>query len=95
MWFRPRGYEGLTDHMMKELPRDIVLYNKPVKCIHWNYTKNGPNTGGTSFPVTIECVNGETFAADHVIVTVPLGMYSRISLNSLLRELFASITHLY
>ncbi|KAF4105872.1 hypothetical protein G5714_013534 [Onychostoma macrolepis] len=67
----PGGYEGLIDHMMKELPKDIVLYNKPVKCIHWNYTKNGPS--GTSFPVTIECVNGETFAADHVIVTVPLG----------------------
>uniref|UniRef100_A0A673HGB1 Peroxisomal N(1)-acetyl-spermine/spermidine oxidase-like n=1 Tax=Sinocyclocheilus rhinocerous TaxID=307959 RepID=A0A673HGB1_9TELE len=65
------GYEGLIDHIMKELPKDIVLYNKPVKCIHWNYTKNGPS--GTSFPVTIECVNGETFAADHVIVTVPLG----------------------
>uniref|UniRef100_A0A8C1UU38 Amine oxidase domain-containing protein n=1 Tax=Cyprinus carpio TaxID=7962 RepID=A0A8C1UU38_CYPCA len=69
----PGGYEGLIDHMMKELPKDVVLYNKPVKCIHWNYTKNGPKTTGTSFPVTIECVNGEKFAADHVIVTVPLG----------------------
>lgn len=74
--FPLRGYEGLTDHMMKELPNDIVLYNKPVKCIHWNYTKNGPNTKGMLFPIMIECVNGETFAADHVIVTVPLGMYS-------------------
>ncbi|XP_051946191.1 peroxisomal N(1)-acetyl-spermine/spermidine oxidase isoform X1 [Xyrauchen texanus] len=69
----PGGYEGLIDHMMKELPKDIVLYNKPVKCIHWNYTKNGPDTKGTSFPVTIECLDGKTFAADHVIVTVPLG----------------------
>ncbi|NP_001314981.1 peroxisomal N(1)-acetyl-spermine/spermidine oxidase [Danio rerio] len=83
----PGGYEGLTDHMMKELPRDIVLYNKPVKCIHWNYTKNGPNTGGTSFPVTIECVNGETFAADHVIVTVPLG-YMKKHQNTFLSPSF-------
>uniref|UniRef100_A0A671QPX1 Amine oxidase domain-containing protein n=1 Tax=Sinocyclocheilus anshuiensis TaxID=1608454 RepID=A0A671QPX1_9TELE len=72
-WFFPEGYEGLIDHMLKELPKDIVWYNKPVKCIHWNYTKNGPKTTGTSFPIMIECVNGETFAADHVIVTVPLG----------------------
>ncbi|XP_043111822.1 peroxisomal N(1)-acetyl-spermine/spermidine oxidase-like [Puntigrus tetrazona] len=68
----PGDYEGLIDHMMKELPKDIVLYNKPVKCIHWNYTKSEPKTTGTRFPVMIECVNGETFAADHVIVTTPL-----------------------
>ncbi|TRY53719.1 hypothetical protein DNTS_020269 [Danionella cerebrum] len=69
----PRGYEGLTDSMLKELPKDIVLYNKQVKCVHWNYSKKGPNTEGTSFPVVIECSNGETFAADHVIITVSLG----------------------
>lgn len=67
----PGGYEGLIDNMMKGLPKDIVLYNKPVKCIHWNNTKNGPDT--KTLPVLIECCNGETFAADHVIVTVPLG----------------------
>lgn len=59
--------------MMKELPKDIVLYNKPVKCIHWNNTKNGPDAAATSVPVKIECADGETFAADHVIVTVSLG----------------------
>lgn len=79
--FPPRGYEGLIDHMMKELPSDIVLYNKPVKCIHWNYTKNGPDSKGMLFPIMIECVNGETFAADHVIVTVPLGTYSTFSFS--------------
>jgi len=67
--------------MMKELPNDIVSYNKPVKCIHWNYTENGPDTKGMLFPITIECVNGETFAADHVIVTIPLGMHSTFSFS--------------
>lgn len=59
--------------MMKELPKGIVSYNKQVKCIHWNNTKDEPDTTATSAPVKIECVDGETFAADHVIVTVSLG----------------------
>lgn len=68
-----RGYEGLITHIMNELPKDIVLFNKPVKCIHWN---NQLSSGGGSCPVKVECVNGETFEADHVIVTIPLGMFS-------------------
>ncbi|KAI7805915.1 peroxisomal N(1)-acetyl-spermine/spermidine oxidase [Triplophysa rosa] len=69
----PGGYEGLIDNMMKELPKGIVSYNKQVKCIHWNNTKDEPDTTATSGPVKIECVDGKTFAADHVIVTVSLG----------------------
>ncbi|KAL7877786.1 hypothetical protein SRHO_G00044290 [Serrasalmus rhombeus] len=69
----PGGYDGLIKHMMNELPEDIVLYNKPVKCVHWNNTYKQSSSKGRTYPVTVECVNGETFEADHVIVTIPLG----------------------
>ncbi|KAG9275346.1 peroxisomal N(1)-acetyl-spermine/spermidine oxidase [Astyanax mexicanus] len=69
----PGGYEGLIKHMMNELPKDTVLYNKPVKCIHWNNTYKQSSQKGRTCPVTVECISGETFDADHVIVTIPLG----------------------
>ncbi|KAG7462507.1 hypothetical protein MATL_G00185600 [Megalops atlanticus] len=69
----PGGYEGLIHCMMKELPKDIVSYNTPVKCIHWNDSVQRTSPSGRTFPVLVECESGETFPADHVIVTVPLG----------------------
>lgn len=63
----PRGYEGLINHLMSELPGGSVTYNQPVSCVHWNdsETREGP--------VTVECEGGERITADHVIVTVSLG----------------------
>ncbi|XP_030628392.1 peroxisomal N(1)-acetyl-spermine/spermidine oxidase [Chanos chanos] len=69
----PQGYDGLIEHMMKELPKDIVSYNKPVKCIHWNGSYDGSSAGKTTCPVVVECEDGETFPADHVIITISLG----------------------
>uniref|UniRef100_A0A3B5B7B5 Peroxisomal N(1)-acetyl-spermine/spermidine oxidase-like n=1 Tax=Stegastes partitus TaxID=144197 RepID=A0A3B5B7B5_9TELE len=63
----PRGYEGLIQKLLSELPADLVTYNRPVRCVHWNNTESGENA------VTVECDDGEKIAADHVIVTVPLG----------------------
>ncbi|XP_035519868.1 peroxisomal N(1)-acetyl-spermine/spermidine oxidase-like [Morone saxatilis] len=61
------GYEGLIKNLMSELPSGLVTYNQPVRCVHWNNTEQKQN------PVIIECDAGERIAADHVIVTVPLG----------------------
>ncbi|XP_033883051.3 peroxisomal N(1)-acetyl-spermine/spermidine oxidase-like isoform X1 [Acipenser ruthenus] len=69
----PGGYEGLIDAMMKGLPEGIVSYNNPVKCVHWNGSFRGANSPEQTFPVIVECENGETIPANHVIVTVPLG----------------------
>ncbi|XP_049926879.1 peroxisomal N(1)-acetyl-spermine/spermidine oxidase-like [Epinephelus moara] len=63
----PGGYEGLIKNLMSELPSDLVTYNQPVHCVHWN------NTEKRESPVMIECDDGEKVAADHVIVTIPLG----------------------
>ncbi|KAL7383755.1 hypothetical protein ABVT39_016943 [Epinephelus coioides] len=63
----PGGYEGLIQNLMSEFPSGLVTYNRPVHCVHWDNTGSGDST------VTAECNDGERIAADHVIVTVPLG----------------------
>ncbi|KAI1894289.1 hypothetical protein AGOR_G00114290 [Albula goreensis] len=73
----PGGYEGLISCMMNELPKDVVSFNRPVKCIHWNNSVQGADSSGRTFPVLVECENGESFPADHVILTVPLGYLKR------------------
>lgn len=61
------GFEGLINNLISELPTNIVTYNRPVRCVHWNNRENGVN------PVMVVCDDGEKIAADHVIVTVSLG----------------------
>ncbi|XP_036625407.1 peroxisomal N(1)-acetyl-spermine/spermidine oxidase [Trichosurus vulpecula] len=68
------GYEGLTNCIMTSLPKDVVLFNKPVKTIHWNGSYRQENFPGEKFPVLLECEGGEKFPAHHVIVTIPLGV---------------------
>lgn len=63
----PGGYGGLIKSLMSELPPDLVTYNRPVRCVHWNSAESTADT------VTVECDDGETIEADHVILTVPLG----------------------
>ncbi|XP_034057697.1 peroxisomal N(1)-acetyl-spermine/spermidine oxidase-like [Gymnodraco acuticeps] len=63
----PGGYEGLIKNLMSELPSDLVTYNRPVRCVHWNNTEKEENS------LMIECDDEKKIAADHVIVTVPLG----------------------
>ncbi|KAG7511777.1 peroxisomal N(1)-acetyl-spermine/spermidine oxidase-like [Solea senegalensis] len=67
----PSGFEGLIENLMSELPSGVVSYNRPVTCVHWNNMSSEANT------VTVECDDGEMIAADHVIVTVPLGYLKR------------------
>lgn len=62
----PKGYEGLIKNLLLELPSDVVTYNSPVRCVHWNNTEK-------QSPVKVECDDGQWTTADHVIVTVSLG----------------------
>ena len=66
------GYEGLIKNLMSEFPEDLVTYDRPVQCVHWNNILEGES------PVIVECHDGEKIVADHVIVTVSLGNFNPI-----------------
>ncbi|XP_053548173.1 peroxisomal N(1)-acetyl-spermine/spermidine oxidase-like [Bombina bombina] len=67
----PGGFESLINSMKSTLPDDIFKLNKAVKNIHWNGSFE--DSSSRSYPVQVQCEDGDTFVADHVIVTVPLG----------------------
>ncbi|XP_039629677.1 peroxisomal N(1)-acetyl-spermine/spermidine oxidase [Polypterus senegalus] len=69
----PGGYESLIHALMKGLPQGIVSYNTPVKCVHWNSSFRPAQPSELTYPVMVECENGEVVPADHVIVTASLG----------------------
>ncbi|XP_027975779.1 peroxisomal N(1)-acetyl-spermine/spermidine oxidase isoform X1 [Eumetopias jubatus] len=69
----PGGYQGLTNCIMASLPEDVIVFNKPVKTIHWNGSFREALSPGERFPVLVECEDGTCFPAHHVIITVPLG----------------------
>lgn len=82
----PRGYQGLTNHIMASLPRDMMVFNKPVKTVHWSGSFQEAASPGERFPVLVECEDGARFPAHHVLVTVPLG-------KSIFRVRFSSRPH--
>ncbi|XP_004579785.2 peroxisomal N(1)-acetyl-spermine/spermidine oxidase [Ochotona princeps] len=67
------GYQGLTDHLAASLPKDTLVFNKPVKTVHWNGAFEAAAFPGETFPVLVECEDGDRLPAHHVIITVPLG----------------------
>uniref|UniRef100_A0A8B9PHV8 Amine oxidase domain-containing protein n=1 Tax=Apteryx owenii TaxID=8824 RepID=A0A8B9PHV8_APTOW len=69
----PGGYSGLPDRMLSALPEGTVLLNKPVRTIWWQGSFREDGDMEKEFPVRVECEDGDSFLADHVIVTVPLG----------------------
>ncbi|XP_040291468.1 peroxisomal N(1)-acetyl-spermine/spermidine oxidase-like [Bufo bufo] len=75
----PKGFESLVNHMKAPLPSGTVLLNKAVKSIHWNGSFPGSNSH--VYPVQVQCEDGDSFVADHVIVTVPLGFLKKRSVE--------------
>ncbi|NXU53781.1 PAOX oxidase, partial [Turnix velox] len=71
----PGGYSSLPDRLLSALPEGTVLLNKAVRTIRWrgSFHEEGDKKEARDFPVQVECEDGDTFLADHVIVTVPLG----------------------
>ncbi|XP_068807230.1 peroxisomal N(1)-acetyl-spermine/spermidine oxidase isoform X2 [Struthio camelus] len=69
----PGGYSSLPDRMLSNLPEGTVLLNKPVRTIWWQGSFCEDGDTEKEFPVRVECEDGDSFLADHVIVTVPLG----------------------
>ncbi|KAM9379865.1 peroxisomal N(1)-acetyl-spermine/spermidine oxidase [Phaethornis superciliosus] len=69
----PGGYSSLPHRMLSTLPEGTVLLSKEVKSIHWRGSFREEGDDARDFPVQVECKDGDTFLADHVIITVPLG----------------------
>ncbi|XP_025896451.1 peroxisomal N(1)-acetyl-spermine/spermidine oxidase isoform X2 [Nothoprocta perdicaria] len=69
----PGGYSSLPDRMLAGLPEGTVLLNKAVRTVRWQGAFREDGRAQREFPVRVECEDGDSFLADHVIVTVPLG----------------------
>ena len=63
-------YTSLVNKLVEDLPKDSILYGREVVSIS---TENDP--------ILIKCRNGEHFEADHVIITVSLGVLKRRCLD--------------
>ena len=63
-------YGSLVTKLAEDLPKDTILYGREVVNIN---TENDP--------IVIKCRNGEHFEADHVIITVSLGVLKRRCLD--------------
>ena len=64
------SFSNLVDKLVEDLPKDTILYGREVVNIN---TENDV--------VLIKCRNGDQFEADHVIITVSLGVLKRRCLD--------------
>ena len=75
------SYQDVADALAKDVPSKSLQLSKEVQVVHWTpYTstaadaKHSTSTSGASAPVSILCTDGSHYSADHVIVTVSLGV---------------------
>ncbi|KAL8558515.1 hypothetical protein ACOMHN_038839 [Nucella lapillus] len=64
----PPGFDTILDILGKNTPKDNIVFNSPVRCVKWDLGAE------SDYPVCVEMENGETHYANHVIVTVSLGV---------------------
>ena len=64
------AYGCLLKMLLEDLPKDTILYSREVVSINTE-----------SNPTMVKCKNGDQFEADHVIVTIPLGVLKRRCLD--------------
>ena len=64
------SYGFLVNKLLEDLPKDMILYGREVVSINTE-----------SNPTMVKCKNGDQFEADHVIVTVSLGVLKRRCLD--------------
>ncbi|KAG9483384.1 hypothetical protein GDO78_009350 [Eleutherodactylus coqui] len=81
----PTGFESLVNRIKAPLPSGMVVLNKAVKRIDWNGSFQGNDSH--VYPVEVQCEDGDSFVADHVIVTVPLGFLKKQSADFFSPEL--------
>uniref|UniRef100_A0A8C5X142 Spermine oxidase n=1 Tax=Malurus cyaneus samueli TaxID=2593467 RepID=A0A8C5X142_9PASS len=84
----PCGFIKIVEILARSIPKSVIQLRKPVKCIHWNQSVSKEiervadhnsdlpeeNKGSSVF---VECEDCEFIPADHVIVTVSLGVLKK------------------
>ncbi|XP_028847643.1 spermine oxidase [Denticeps clupeoides] len=70
----PAGYQAILDCILKSIQSGAVLTNVCVQRIEWALDDGD---GARGHPVKVVCEGGQSFEADHVIVTVSLGVLKR------------------
>ncbi|XP_029449295.1 spermine oxidase isoform X2 [Rhinatrema bivittatum] len=83
----PCGFIKIVEILAHSIPESVVQLRKPVKCIHWNQSiskeieqvadHNSDQTEEKAYPVVVECEDFEFIPADHVIVTISLGVLKK------------------
>lgn len=88
----PAGFARVAELLAAGFPPHVIRLGKPVRCVHWDLQARAsappgpeiePRQGGLEegegapWPVAVECEDGELVPADHVIVTVSLGVLQR------------------
>ena len=68
----PPGFQSVLDILCERVPKENILLSHPVKTIYWGNTCK--KAKGDNSKVVVDCENGEKLFADHVIVTVSLGV---------------------
>lgn len=83
------GYSSILNLLDQKIPDDTICLNNTVEKIDWsdfktelsnNDEKNSDlalSCKENDLKIKVSCVNGEVFEADHVIVTVPLGVLKK------------------
>ncbi|KAI4878711.1 hypothetical protein NFI96_013481 [Prochilodus magdalenae] len=71
----PGGYQAILDILLKSMSSGVILNGKAVKSIQWDLEEKSQGSENKEVhPVKVICENDEVFEADHVIVTVSLGV---------------------
>lgn len=62
----PKGYMSIINELAASLPASLIQFGKKVEKILWNRIQQPP--------VAIHCSDGSVYEADHVIITMSLGV---------------------
>ncbi|XP_060635405.1 spermine oxidase isoform X2 [Anolis sagrei] len=84
----PCGFIKIVEILSCSIPEAVIQLNKPVKCIHWNQSiskeiepvadhNSDRMEEEAGYHVLLECEDCEFILADHVIVTVSLGVLKK------------------
>lgn len=82
----PSGFIKIVELLARDIPKRVLQLQKPIRCVHWNQSvrneiaeseDHNSDHWGQGYPVYVECEDCEFIPADHVIITVSLGILKK------------------